>query len=124
MHLTRGRKLGYQKGVTFLPHTVYIHCVYKYNACAGDGEEMSVDLLTCGSCRQQFPLAQFLQFVWHKVIGCDNRSRPSTPRRDDVIADRPYDVRHSPQQPPPRGEDDVSCMMSRAVDVGKFRASN
>lgn len=85
---------------------------------------MSVDLLTCGSCRQQFPLAQFLQFVWHKVIGCDNRRRPSTPRRDDVIVDRPYDVTHSPQQPLTRGEDDVSSMTSRAGDAGKYRTLN
>ena len=84
--------------------------------CEGDGEDMSVDLLTCGSCRQQFPLTQFLQFVWHKVIGCDD------PRRDDVIIDRPYDVTHSSrQQPqPPPGEDDVSSMTSRTGDIGKL----
>lgn len=90
---------------------------------AGDGEEMSVDLLTCGSCRHQFPLTQFLQFVWHKVIGCDDRRRPSTPCRDDVIMDRPYDVTRSPQQPPP-GEDDVSYMTSRTGEIGKFHVLN
>jgi len=84
-----------------------------------DGEEMSVDLLTCGICRQQFPLTQFLQFVWHKVIGCDD------PRRDDVIMDRPYDVTHSSrQQPqPPPGEDDVSSMTSRTGDIGKLHCT-
>jgi len=88
---------------------------------AGD-DEMNVDLLTCGSCRQQFPLTQFLQFVWHKVIGCDDRRRPSTSCRDDVITNRPCDVTRSSQQQP--AEDDVSSVTSRAGDIGKFHTLN
>jgi len=95
---------------------------YVFSGClrarADDGEGMGVDLLTCGTCRQQFPLSQFLQFVWHKVLGCADQTPP--PRRDDVITDRrPCDVTRSPRPP---GEDDVSSMTSRAGDIGKFRS--
>jgi len=91
-------------------------------------EQLSVDLLTCGNCRQQFPLAQFLQFVWHKVIGCDNRRPGRRDVIDDVTADRAYDdVTNSPQQqPPPHREDDVSSVTSRAGAglAGKFHAAS
>ena len=85
-------------------------CLYE-----GDGEQMNVDLLTCGICRQQFPLTQFLQFVWHKVIGCEDHRRPSTPCRDDVIIDRPYDVTHQPLLPP--AEDDFNVMTLSLIHI-------
>jgi len=74
-----------------------------------------VDLLTCGSCRQQFPLSQFLQFVWHKVLGCQATSpRPL----DDVIADRSDVTRRSPAG----DDDDVSSVTSREAGVtGEFQ---
>jgi len=77
----------------------------------GGGEEASVDLLTCGSCRHQFPLAHFLQFVWHKVVGCHNRPSPGDVT-DDVTEDRAAydDVTHSPQP----HDGDVSGVTSRA----------
>ena len=81
---------------------------------AGGGDDV-VDLLTCGSCRHQFPLSQFRQFVWHKVLGCDT---PRPRRLDDVVTDRGDVIRS-----PPPGEDDVSSVTSRAGDVGEFRAA-
>ena len=93
---------------------------------AADGDEAAggsggVDLLTCGSCRLQFPLAQFLQFVWHKVLACPQPTPtppPSHRHDDDVIADRQRDV----MQPRPDDDDDVSNMTSQRTDdvVGKL----
>lgn len=41
-------------------------------SCEGDACT-SDDTLTCGACRQQFPLTDFITFVYHKVLGCAAR---------------------------------------------------
>jgi len=32
------------------------------------------DILTCGRCRRNFPLNEFITFLWHKVLGCSGAS--------------------------------------------------
>ena len=32
------------------------------------------DILTCGRCRRNFPLNEFISFLWHKVLGCGDES--------------------------------------------------
>ena len=37
-------------------------------------EEMAPDSLTCGVCRKEFPLAEIVRFIQHKVLSCNKEN--------------------------------------------------
>ncbi|KAL7035711.1 hypothetical protein ACKWTF_008519 [Chironomus riparius] len=41
---------------------------------AGEGEQPSHDILTCGSCQKTFALAEIVKFIQHKVLQCNKEN--------------------------------------------------
>ena len=78
------------------------------------------DILTCGSCHAEFPLTEFVRFLWHKVSHGGDEPLPSPPD-DASLSDDVSDCCH--------GDDDTAVTMTtdrltaeedENADVGKL----
>lgn len=55
-------------------------------------EELAPDSLTCGVCRKEFPLAEIVRFIQHKVHACNKENyrlagqSGGRPGRDDAVS--------------------------------------
>ena len=62
------------------------------------------DILTCGRCRRNFPLNEFISFLWHKVLGCGGESTVDENdienMNDQLIHDDQDEFEDSPSRTP------------------------
>ena len=85
------------------------------------------DILTCGRCRHQFPLNDFISFLWHKVLGCngelaaDKENFDKDEENDRVVDDDVASDDHSPTTPSSAGE---PADFSPATDIGNCSHDN
>ncbi len=53
------------------------HCLYFLflsRLARTEPEELAPDSLTCGVCRKEFPLAEIVRFIQHKVLSCNKEN--------------------------------------------------